>query len=85
MMKAFGFSSEVATLTIALFVAGYCVGPILWGPLSEHYGRRPPLLVSFVAYTAFSVGCALSRNTTSILVFRFLSGTCAASGMVVTG
>lgn len=27
----FGVSSEVGTLTIALFVAGYCVGPLLWG------------------------------------------------------
>lgn len=35
MMEFFGFGTEVATLTIALFVAGYCLGPILWGPLSE--------------------------------------------------
>lgn len=34
-MKQFGISQEVATLTISLFVAGYCIGPLLWGPLSE--------------------------------------------------
>lgn len=34
-MEYFTFSEEVATLTISLFVAGYCVGPLLWGPLSE--------------------------------------------------
>lgn len=35
LMEYFTFSEEVATLTISLFVAGYCVGPLLWGPLSE--------------------------------------------------
>ncbi len=35
LMAYFSFSEEIATLTISLFVAGYCVGPLLWGPLSE--------------------------------------------------
>ncbi len=35
MMEYFGFGEEVATLTVSLFIAGYCVGPLLWGPLSE--------------------------------------------------
>ncbi|GJE99749.1 MFS general substrate transporter [Phanerochaete sordida] len=85
MMAQFGFGREVGTLTIALFVAGYCVGPLLWGPLSEQYGRKYPTLLTFVAYTGFSIGCALSPNTASILVFRFLSGTFAASGLVISG
>lgn len=34
-MKQFGISEEVAVLTISLFVGGYCIGPLLWGPLSE--------------------------------------------------
>lgn len=35
MMEQFGFGKEVATLTVSLFIAGYCVGPLVWGPLSE--------------------------------------------------
>jgi hypothetical protein len=34
-MKQFGFGEEVGTLTVSLFVAGYCLGPLVWGPLSE--------------------------------------------------
>jgi MFS family permease len=34
-MQDFHMSQEIGTLTISLFVAGYCVGPLLWGPLSE--------------------------------------------------
>ncbi|KAI0094961.1 MFS general substrate transporter [Irpex rosettiformis] len=85
MMEYFGFGREVATLTISLFVAGYCVGPLFWGPLSETYGRKPVLFVSFVIYTAFQIGCALSKNTASIIIFRFLGGCFAASPLVVSG
>ncbi|RSH82295.1 hypothetical protein EHS25_006005 [Saitozyma podzolica] len=85
MEKEFGFSQEVAVLTISLFVAGYCVGPLLWGPLSESYGRRPLFIGTFLVYTGFQVGCALSKNTASILVFRFLGGTFAAAPLTNSG
>lgn len=85
MMEYFGFGREVATLTISLFVAGYCVGPLFWGPLSEQYGRKPVLVASFIVYTAFQLGCALSKNTASIIIFRFLGGCFAASPLVISG
>ncbi|KII83705.1 hypothetical protein PLICRDRAFT_58175 [Plicaturopsis crispa FD-325 SS-3] len=85
MIKEFHMSIEVGTLTIALFVAGYCVGPLVWGPLSEQYGRRIPFLISFFVYTLFQVGCALSKNTGSMLVLRFLGGTFAAAPLTNSG
>ncbi|KZT04040.1 MFS general substrate transporter [Laetiporus sulphureus 93-53] len=85
LMDYFTFSEEVVTLTIALFVGGYCVGPILWGPLSEQFGRRIIFIITFAVYVCFQVGCALSRNTGSILVFRFLSGTFAAAPLSNSG
>lgn len=84
MEQYFSFGDEVATLTISLFVAGYCIGPLLWGPVSEQYGRKPPLVLAFIVYTGFQVGCALSRNTASILIFRFLGGTFAAAPLVIS-
>ena len=84
-MVQFGISREVATLTISLFVAGYCVGPLLWGPLSEKWGRRPIFIISFFIYTGFQVGCALSKNTGSILIFRFLGGCFAAAPLTNSG
>lgn len=84
-MEEFTFSTEVATLTIALFVAGYCVGPLLWGPLSEQVGRKPVFVASFIVYTGFQVGCALAPNTAAILIFRFLGGTFAAAPLANSG
>ena len=60
-------------------------GPLLWGPLSESYGRRPIFIISFIVYTGFQVGCALSKNTASILIFRFLGGCFAAAPLTNSG
>lgn len=84
-MEHFSFGGEVATLTISLFVAGYCVGPLLWGPLSEQFGRRYVFIGTFIVYTGFQVGAALSPNTASILIFRFLGGTFAAAPLSNSG
>ncbi|KAG8938133.1 hypothetical protein FRC00_000561, partial [Tulasnella sp. 408] len=81
----FNLSRILATLTISLFVVGYCVGPLAWGPLSEHYGRRPILLAGLFGYTAFQIGGAIAETKEEVLVFRFLGGAFAASPMTVTG
>ncbi|KDN53529.1 putative mfs-multidrug-resistance transporter [Tilletiaria anomala UBC 951] len=83
--KDLHMSQEVATLTIAIFVAGYCLGPLVWGPLSERKGRYPCFIIALTAYTAFNIGCALSKNTASMLVFRFLAGSFASSPLTTSG
>jgi MFS family permease len=85
LMQQFHIGTEVGVLCISLFVAGYCLGPLLWGPLSEIYGRRPIAILSFIFYVGFQIGCALAPNTGAILVFRFLSGTFAAAPLTNSG
>ncbi|CAL1712914.1 unnamed protein product [Somion occarium] len=79
----FNFSGEVGALVLSLFVLGFAVGPILWGPLSEHYGRRPISLYSFPLFIGTQIGCALSPNTASILIFRFLARGRALAGFTL--
>ncbi|GAA5837887.1 hypothetical protein JCM5353_006454 [Sporobolomyces roseus] len=81
----YGMSEEVGVLTISLFVAGYCVGPLLWGPLSERYGRRLIFLAVWLPYCGFVLGTALAQNTAQVLVFRFLSGAFASSPLTNSG
>ncbi|KDQ63393.1 hypothetical protein JAAARDRAFT_29421 [Jaapia argillacea MUCL 33604] len=85
LIEEFHMSREVATLAISLFVAGYCVGPLVHGPLSEQYGRKPVFVVTFLFYTCFQIGNALSQNTASILVFRLLGGLFAAAPLTNSG
>ncbi|KAJ2921551.1 hypothetical protein H1R20_g15536, partial [Candolleomyces eurysporus] len=84
-VKEFQMSEKLGVLTLSLFVTGYCVGPILWGPLSELYGRRPIHVWPYLGFMGFLVGAALAPNTASILVFRFLAGTFAAAPLTNTG
>ncbi|TXT08865.1 hypothetical protein VHUM_02993 [Vanrija humicola] len=81
----FHVSEEVAVLCISLFVAGYCVGPLVWGPASEIYGRRPIFLIAFLVYVCMQVGCALSPNIGALLAFRFIGGTFAAAPLTNSG
>lgn len=85
LISYFGFSQEVATLSLSIWVAGYCLGPLIFGPLSERLGRKPVFVVSILFYTGFNVGCALSKNTASILVFRFLGGVFGAAPLTNSG
>ena len=72
-------------LPITTFLIGYVVGPILCGPLSEHFGRRPVMIGSFVGYTAFTLGCALAPTYSSFLVFRWLCGVMASAPVAIVG
>ncbi|KAI6153722.1 major facilitator superfamily domain-containing protein [Pisolithus tinctorius] len=85
LMDEFGISREVGNLMVSLFVAGYCVGPLIWGPLSEQYGRRPVFILTFFVYMCFQIGCALSKNIASLLVFRFIGGTFASCPLANSG
>ncbi|EMD36305.1 hypothetical protein CERSUDRAFT_115244 [Gelatoporia subvermispora B] len=81
----FAMSEELVVLCISLFVTGYCVGPLLWGPLSEQYGRRPVFLSTLPIYTCFQIGCALAQNRASIIIFRLLAGIFAAAPFTNSG
>ncbi|KAJ5086372.1 hypothetical protein NUU61_007679 [Penicillium alfredii] len=71
----FEVSTEVAGLTITLFLLGYCAGPLIFAPLSEFYGRRWIFYISFLLYLAFNFLCAFAPNLGALLVGRFLTGT----------
>ncbi|KIP01641.1 hypothetical protein PHLGIDRAFT_80302, partial [Phlebiopsis gigantea 11061_1 CR5-6] len=66
----------VAAPTLSPFVGGHCIGPPVWGPVPENHGRKLPLLVSCSVY----IGCALSKSTALVLVFRVLSGNVLSLG-----
>ncbi|KAJ5797938.1 uncharacterized protein N7503_007234 [Penicillium pulvis] len=77
----FNISDTAAQLTITLFLLGYCAGPLIFAPLSEFYGRRWIFYSSFLAYIVFNFLCAFAPNFGSLLVGRFLAGTCVSSAL----
>jgi DHA1 family multidrug resistance protein-like MFS transporter len=69
--QEFGVSDVVATLGTSLFVLGFAFGPIIWGPFSELYGRKPPLYFGYFVFAVFNIGVAVAQNLYTIMV-RFL-------------
>ena len=70
----FGISSEVTTLDVSLYVLGFAVGPLLWAPVSEIWGRKLSILPAMFCLGLFSVGAAVSQNPQSLFICRFFSG-----------
>ena len=63
-----------AGLIISIWELGEGIGPFLYAPLSETYGRLPVYHTGNAIFVLSSLGCALSRNISTLLMFRFLSG-----------
>ena len=84
-MREFDVSEEVYTLGISLFVLGFAVGPVIWAPLSEMFGRRPIFILTYVALTALNAGAAGSPNIQTLLVLRFLGGAIGSNSLVGSG
>ncbi|KAL4888444.1 MFS general substrate transporter [Aspergillus ambiguus] len=84
--SAFKVSSDMQLVLLnSLYLIGFAIGPLIWGPLSEYSGRRPVLIGTYTGYTTFTLGCALAPSYRSLLVFRFLCGANAAAPNAVLG
>lgn len=69
----------IVNLTLVGFFVSYCIFLLVYGPLSDRFGRRPPLLVGIGIFTLASLLCAFSDNVISLIVFRILQAAGAAS------
>lgn len=78
-------SSLQLVLLNSIYLLGYTFGPVVFGPLSEHIGRRPVLLGTCVAYFIFTICCAVSPLYEVLLLFRLLAGVAAAAPIAVIG
>lgn len=67
---------------MAFFVA-MALGQVVYGPLSDMFGRKPPLVGGLVLFGAASVGCALAPDIQTLVALRFVQGLGACAGMVI--
>jgi multidrug resistance protein len=84
-LETFGSSQEVGTLGISLFVLGFAVGPLLWAPLSELYGRQVLFFGTYAVLTAFNAGAAGANSMATLIVLRFFAGAFGSSPLTNAG
>ncbi|KAK3378893.1 MFS general substrate transporter [Lasiosphaeria ovina] len=80
--RDFGVSQELAIATVSLFVLGFALGPMTWGPMSEILGRQSVYFFTFLLSTLFSAASIASKNISTLLVLRFFTGVFSASSVV---
>ena len=80
--KAFNADTASTQLTLSLFLAGFAVGQIFYGPLSDRYGRKPVLLGGFAIFLVATFLCSFAPSINALTALRFMQAL-GASGPIV--
>jgi DHA1 family bicyclomycin/chloramphenicol resistance-like MFS transporter len=81
--EGFGASAAQAQLSLTALLLAFGSSQLVWGPLSDRYGRRPILLWGLAMYVAAAVACAVAGSMNEFLLARTVQG--AAMGAAVMG
>jgi len=68
---------------ISAYLAGMGAGAIVYGPLSDRYGRKTVILPTVIAYAIFSFACSFSPSFEILLILRLCQGLCGAAMSVL--
>lgn len=81
----FGVSNEVSTLGTTLLLFGLGLGPLVWAPLSEVFGRKPAVLAPYFIAGIMSFGTATAKDLQTIMLTRFFAGFFGSAPVTNTG
>ena len=84
MGEYFSTTSSMVQLGLTTSMIGLAVGQIFFGPLSDRYGRRLPLLVAMWLFIASTLLCLFSQSIEQFVAFRLLQGIAGAGGIVIS-
>ncbi|WP_146069278.1 MFS transporter, partial [Arthrobacter sp. ZGTC412] len=76
-------SATAGQLTLTAFLLGMGAGQLVFGPLSDRYGRFRPLFLGSAGFVVASAVCALAPNLAVLVAGRLLQGLCASAGVVI--
>lgn len=71
-------------LSLASFFTGLALGQLFYGPVSDRYGRKPPLYFGLTLFLVASIGAALSHSIGELIGWRFVQGLGGCAGMVIS-
>jgi MFS transporter, DHA1 family, multidrug resistance protein len=81
--RSFGVGQPDVQLTLSAFLVSLAAAQLIYGPLSDRFGRRPVLLVGLAIYLAASIVCMLSPSIPALVAARFVQATGACVGPVL--
>jgi DHA1 family bicyclomycin/chloramphenicol resistance-like MFS transporter len=83
MTRYFGVPEYQTNLTLILFFVFFAAATLVWGPLSDRYGRRPVLLIGLTCYMVAGALCAVATDIFQLIGFRVLQAIGAGSAVAL--
>jgi DHA1 family bicyclomycin/chloramphenicol resistance-like MFS transporter len=84
MVRAFDTDIATVQLTLTLYLVGVAFGQLVYGPLSDYYGRRPLLLAGVALYTVSALVASLAQSIEVLIVARIAQSLGGCAGMVIS-
>ena len=72
-----------AGLMMSLFMVGFAIAPLFYGPASDRYGRKPIVVFACMLFTIAGIGCALAQSLPTLLMWRVVQGAGAGASMTI--
>jgi DHA1 family bicyclomycin/chloramphenicol resistance-like MFS transporter len=69
--------------TLSLYLFAFAASTLIYGPLSDSFGRRRVVWAGLAIYTTASIGCALVEDIDQLILLRIAQGLSASAGLVV--
>ena len=83
MAEYFGTSASMVQLGLSSSMAGLAIGQLLFGPISDSTGRKPPLVTALVLFLAATAGCIYAADIKLFIAMRLVQGIAGAGGIVI--
>jgi DHA1 family bicyclomycin/chloramphenicol resistance-like MFS transporter len=80
--EGFGASVSQAQLTLSALLLAFGLSQLIWGPLSDRFGRRPILLLGLASYTGAAIGSAMATSMDLLIAWRILQGAAMGAGVM---
>jgi len=81
--REFAVSAGSVQMTLNLYILGFAIGQLVYGPLADSYGRKPVIVLGTLIFACAAAACALSQTIDQLILMRFLHGLSAAAASVV--
>lgn len=81
--RALDADAGMMQTSLSIFIGGLAVGQIFYGPLTDRFGRRAPLIAGILLFVSASALAALAQDMTTFMIARALQGLGGAAGLVI--
>lgn len=84
LQRFFGTDMSTVQMSLSACMLGLAAGQIIWGPLSDRYGRKPITMLSLVIFATSCVGCIFAPSMGFLIFMRLLQGIGGSGGIVLS-